>query len=149
MLPQLLERAGPGLRGSITAVYSVLTEGDEENDPIAEEVRSILDGHIVLSRKLAAANHFPAIDVLGSVSRVMTQIVPREHRAAAAQFRALMARHQELEMLIQIGEYQAGSDALADRAIESRPAMQAFLAQPPETSVPFDKTEAALRRLVQ
>jgi type III secretion protein N (ATPase) len=149
MLPQLLERAGPGLRGSITAVYSVLTEGDEENDPIAEEVRSILDGHIVLSRKLAAANHFPAIDVLGSVSRVMTQIVPREHRAAAAQFRALMARHQELEMLIQIGEYQAGSDALADRAIESRPAMQAFLVQPPETSVPFDKTEAALRRLVQ
>jgi len=149
MLPQLLERAGPGLRGSITAVYSVLTEGDEENDPIAEEVRSILDGHIVLSRKLAAANHFPAIDVLGSVSRVMTQIVPREHRAAAAQFRALMARHQELEMLIQIGEYQAGSDALADRAIESRTAMQAFLTQPPETSVPFDKTEAALRRLVQ
>lgn len=148
MLPQLLERAGPGLRGSITAVYSVLTEGDEENDPIAEEVRSILDGHIVLSRKLAAANHFPAIDVLGSVSRVMTQVVPREHRAAAAQFRALMARHQELEMLIQIGEYQAGSDALADRAIASRPAMQSFLAQPPETSVPFDKTEAALRRLV-
>jgi len=148
MLPQLLERAGTGRTGSITAVYSVLTEGDEENDPIAEEVRAILDGHIVLSRKLAAANHYPAIDVLASVSRVMSHIVPREHRAAAAQFRSLMARHQELEMLIQIGEYQAGSDALADRAIESRPAMQAFLAQAPETSVPFDKTEAALRRLV-
>lgn len=147
MLPQLLERAGRGRRGSITAVYSVLTEGDEENDPIAEEVRAILDGHLVLSRKLAAANHYPAIDVLASVSRVMSNIVPREHRAAAARFRALMARHQELEMLIQIGEYQAGSDPLADRAIQSRAAMQAFLAQAPETAVAFDKTEAALRRL--
>ena len=92
MLPQLLERAGQGAGGSITAVYTVLTEGDEENDPIAEEVRSILDGHVVLSRKLAAANQFPAIDVLASVSRVMSQVVSPGHRAAAAQFRAMMAR---------------------------------------------------------
>ncbi|MBX3621600.1 MAG: type III secretion system ATPase SctN [Rhizobacter sp.] len=147
MLPQLLERAGMGRSGSITAVYSVLTEGDEENDPIAEEVRAILDGHIVLSRKLAAANHYPAIDVLASVSRVMSHVVPREHQAAAGQVRALMARHQELEMLIQIGEYQAGSDALADRAIASHDAIQGFLAQAPGAFVPFDKTEAALRRL--
>jgi type III secretion protein N (ATPase) len=147
MLPQLLERAGMGRGGSITAVYSVLTEGDEENDPIAEEVRAILDGHVVLSRKLAAAQHFPAIDVLASVSRVMTRVVAPEHRQAAEQVRALMARYQELEMLIQIGEYQPGSDALADRAIAARQACQAFLAQPPELSVPFDTTLAALRRL--
>lgn len=147
MLPQLLERAGMGRGGSITAVYSVLTEGDEENDPIAEEVRAILDGHVVLSRKLAAAHHFPAIDVLASVSRVMTHVVTPEHRQAAEQLRALMARYQELEMLIQIGEYQPGSDALADRAIAAREKWQAFLAQPPELSVPFDTTVAALRRL--
>jgi type III secretion protein N (ATPase) len=149
MLPQLLERAGQGRTGSITAVYSVLTEGDEENDPIAEEVRSILDGHIVLSRKLAAANHFPAIDVLASVSRVMSQVVPDAHREAASDFRALMAKHQELELLIQIGEYKPGSDALADRAIALRPAMQRFLAQPPDERCAFDDTVAGLRHLVQ
>jgi type III secretion protein N (ATPase) len=146
MLPQLLERAGQGRNGSITAVYSVLTEGDEENDPIAEEVRSILDGHIVLSRKLAAANHYPAIDVLASVSRVMPQIVSREERAAAAHFRALMAKYQELELLVQIGEYRAGSDALADQAIQSRAAMQNFLAQSSDTAVAFDKSMSAMRR---
>ena len=148
MLPQLLERAGQGRQGSITAVYSVLTEGDEENDPIAEEVRSILDGHIVLSRKLASANQYPAIDVLASVSRVMSHIVPREHRAAAARFRQLLAKYQELELLIQIGEYKPGADALADQAIAGREAMLAFLSQPADSLVAFQKTEQALRRLM-
>lgn len=147
MLPQLLERAGQGRSGSITAVYSVLTEADEENDPIAEEVRSILDGHIVLSRKLAAANQYPAIDVLASVSRVMGQVVTREHREAAGRLRALMARYQELELLIQIGEYKPGADALADRSIDSREAVLSFLNQPPESRQDFDRTVAALRRL--
>lgn len=147
MLPQLLERAGQGRTGSITAVYSVLTEGDEENDPIAEEVRSILDGHIVLSRKLAAANQYPAIDVLASVSRVMGQVVSREHKAAAAQLRSLLAKYQELELLIQIGEYKPGADPLADRAIESRQAMLAFLNQAPEQRLDFERTVSALRRL--
>jgi type III secretion protein N (ATPase) len=148
MLPQLLERAGQGRKGSITAVYSVLTEGEEENDPIAEEVRSILDGHIVLSRKLAQAGQFPAIDVLASVSRVMGHVVGPEHRAAAARLRALMARHQELELLIQIGEYKRGTDALADRAIELRGAMQEFLNQTPSGHQAMAHTVAALQRLV-
>jgi len=146
MLPQLLERAGQGETGSVSAVYTVLTEGDEENDPIAEEVRSILDGHIVLSRKLAAGNQYPAIDVLASVSRVMSQIVSSEQQATASEFRALLAKYQEMELLVQIGEYKPGSDALADRAIQGRAAMLQFLAQPPQGAVPFDSTVAALRR---
>ena len=148
MLPQLLERAGQGERGSISAVYAVLTEGDEESDPIAEEVRSILDGHIVLSRKLAQAGHYPAIDVLASVSRVMGQVVAPEHQGAAAELRGLMARYQELEILIQIGEYKPGSDALADRAIELRPAIQSFLAQASAQRFDLAHSVAALRRLV-
>jgi type III secretion protein N (ATPase) len=147
MLPQLLERAGQGSRGSITAVYTVLTEGDEENDPIADEVRSILDGHIVLSRKLAAANHFPAIDVPASLSRVMPSVVSREHQAAAGQLRSLMARYQALELLVQIGEYKAGSDPLGDLAIRRQPAIQKFLTQAPGQREGFDQTLAQLRRL--
>ena len=146
MLPQLLERAGQGKTGSITAVYSVLTEGDEENDPIAEEVRSILDGHIVLSRKIAAANRYPAIDVLASISRVMPLVTSREHGTAAAHFRSLLAKYQEMELLVQIGEYKPGSDALADEAIQGRPAMLDFLSQPPKTGQPFEQSLAALLR---
>jgi type III secretion protein N (ATPase) len=145
MLPQLLERAGQGRTGSITAIYSVLTEGDEENDPIAEEVRSILDGHIVLSRKLASGNHYPAIDVLASISRVMPLVTSRSHRDAAAAFRSLLAKFQEMELLVQIGEYRAGSDAQADRAIGLRPAMLDFLRQAPESAQPFDRTVAQLQ----
>jgi type III secretion protein N (ATPase) len=148
MLPQLLERAGQGERGSLSAVYAVLTEGDEENDPIAEEVRSILDGHLVLSRKLAAASQFPAIDVPASVSRTMSQVVSPEHRAAAARWRALMARYQELELLIQIGEYREGGDALADQAVRLRAQMQRFLAQSPGEHAPFAQTLAEMQRLV-
>lgn len=148
MLPQLLERAGQGTNGSITAIYSVLTEGDEENDPIAEEVRSILDGHIVLSRKLAAANQYPAIDVLASVSRVMSQVVSPQHRDAASRLRSLLAKYQELELLVQIGEYQPGADALADMAIERHGAMKTFLSQPPQGASPINETLTALQRLV-
>ena len=148
MLPQLLERAGQGAQGSMTAVYAVLTEGDEENDPIAEEVRSILDGHVVLSRKLAATGQFPAIDVPASVSRVMAQVATPAHRALAARWRALMARYQELELLIQIGEYRPGGDPLADHAVRLREAMQRLLAQPAGSSQPFDETVAELCRLV-
>jgi len=125
----------------------VLTEGDEENDPIAEEVRSILDGHIVLSRKLAAANHYPAIDVPASLSRVMPAVVSREHRAAAGQLRSLMARWQALELLVQIGEYKPGSDPLGDLAIRRHEAIDSFLAQAPGQREPFDQTLAQLQRL--
>ncbi len=149
MLPQLLERAGQGATGSMTAIYTVLTEGDEENDPIAEEVRSILDGHIVLSRKLAAANQYPAIDVPASVSRVMTNVVADDHRAAAGRWRSLMARYQELELLIQIGEYRPGGDPVADHAVRLRDAMQAFLAQAPGELQSFADSVAELRRLAQ
>ena len=145
MLPQLLERAGQGSTGSITAVYSVLTEGDEDDDPIAEEVRSILDGHVVLSRKLAAANQYPAIDVLASLSRVMPLVTTRDHRAAASHLRSLMAKYREMELLVQIGEYQPGTDALADEAMRTRAATQAFLSQAPDTRHDYEQTVAALR----
>lgn len=148
MLPQLLERTGQGQHGSITAVYSVLTEGEDENDPIAEEVRSILDGHIMLSRKLAAANQYPAIDVLASVSRVMPNIATAQHAQAAATLRALMAKYQELELLIQIGEYKQGADPLADRAVRLWPSIRQFLAQAPAVHESFDKTLSTLNQLV-
>jgi type III secretion protein N (ATPase) len=128
-LPRLLERAGAGSRGSITAFYSVLVEGDGTADPIAEESRGILDGHITLSPKLGGAGHYPAIDVLESRSRVMDSVVTGEHNDAANHIRALMARHQEIELLLRVGEYQAGSDALADEAVKKMPAIKAFLKQ--------------------
>jgi type III secretion protein N (ATPase) len=147
MLPQLLERAGQGVCGSITALYTVLTEGDEENDPIAEEVRSILDGHIVLSRELAGASHYPAIDVLGSISRVMPAVAGPAHQAAAAGVRRLMARFKEIELLVRIGDYKAGQDAEADRAVQRRPAIQAFLQQSASQQVPWEQTVSGLQAL--
>lgn len=148
MLPHLLERAGPGRKGAITAVYAVLTEGDEDNDPIAEEVRAIVDGHIVLSRKLAAAQHYPAIDVLNSVSRVMPRVVPGESLAIASRARELLAGYQEVEVLLQIGEYQAGSDAAADAAIAARAPLAAWLRQAPDESTPMADAVARLQALV-
>ncbi|WP_118183137.1 FliI/YscN family ATPase [Paraburkholderia phosphatilytica] len=144
VLPQLLERAGQGERGSITAFYTVLVEGDEETDPIAEEVRSIVDGHIVLSRKVASANRYPAIDVLASLSRVMSQVVREPHLAAAAHVRSLLARYQEIELLVQIGEYRAGADPLADAALAAKPALEAFFTQSARALEPFDASVDAL-----
>ncbi|MEW9683212.1 type III secretion system ATPase SctN [Pseudomonas sp. TE50-2] len=134
-LPRLLERAGQSAKGSITALYTVLVEGDDLNEPIAEETRSILDGHIVLSQALAAANHYPAIDVLRSVSRVMHQVVSPEHRTAAGQLREWMARYEEVELLLRIGEYTQGQDPLADQAIGKREAIRAWLCQPSDENV--------------
>ncbi|MGI9506681.1 MAG: FliI/YscN family ATPase [Geminicoccaceae bacterium] len=128
-LPALMERAGNGSRGSITAFYSVLVEGDGAADPIAEEARSILDGHITLSPKLGGAGHYPAIDVLESRSRVMDSITSSSHIQAANHVRALLARHQEIELLLRVGEYQAGSDPLADEAVAKIEAIRAFLKQ--------------------
>ncbi|ANC02331.1 MULTISPECIES: FliI/YscN family ATPase [Pseudomonas] len=128
-LPRLLERAGPAARGSITALYTVLTEGDAATDPVAEEARSILDGHVVLSAELAQRNHFPAIDVLRSRSRLMEQVASPEQRQLAMRMRELMARRNDIEMLIRIGEYAAGSDPLADEAIARHAAIEAFLRQ--------------------
>lgn len=140
VLPQLLERAGQGERGSITAFYTVLVEGDEETDPIAEEVRSILDGHIVLSRKVASANRYPAIDLLGSLSRVMSQVASDNHKKSAAHLRALLAKYQEIELLVQIGEYREGADPLADAALRAKSALDIFFTQSSDALDPFDRT---------
>jgi ATP synthase in type III secretion protein N len=126
-LPRLLERAASTRTGWITAFYTVLVEGDLASDPIAEEVKSILDGHLILSSALAEAGHHPAIDVLASASWVMDQVVDRPHRDAAVHLRRLLARYNEVELLVRIGEYQAGSDTLADEALRKIDAIRAFL----------------------
>jgi flagellum-specific ATP synthase len=129
-LPKLLERVGTGPgSGTITGLYTVLMDGDELADPIAETVRSILDGHIVLSRQLAARNHFPAIDLLNSTSRVMKDIVGREHYAAARSMVELMARYQQSEDLILLGAYKAGTNNALDRAVSAQDGINAFLRQ--------------------
>ena len=129
LLPRLLERAGPAPVGSITGIYTVLVDGDDQNEPIADAVRSILDGHVVLSRKLAHANHYPAIDVLASVSRVTGAVTTREQRLAADEVRRLMAAHAEARDLIEIGAYVAGTNPTVDRAIALRPHIDQFLRQ--------------------
>ncbi|MFM9272149.1 FliI/YscN family ATPase [Halomonas elongata] len=128
-LPRLLERSGPGARGSITALYTVLTEGDGTLDPVAEETRAILDGHIALSADMARRDHFPAIDVLASRSRLMDAVAGDDHRRDAGRLRDLLARYQDVELLIQVGEYQRGQDARTDEAVDKHAAIEAFLRQ--------------------
>jgi type III secretion protein N (ATPase) len=144
-LPRLFERAGNDARGSITAFYTVLAEDEDGGDPIAEETRSILDGHVVLSRELGQAGHYPAIDLLASASRVFPRITQAPHRDAAGRLRALMAKHAEIRFLLQVGEYRSGSDVLADSAIERWPAIEKLLRQTPEVAGGFDDT---VRQLV-
>ncbi len=129
MLPRLLERAGTSDTGSITGIYTVLVDGDDMNEPIADAVRSILDGHIVLSRTIAAQNHFPAIDVLSSVSRVMNEVVTQEHLKASQEMRSLMAVYKDAEDLIHIGAYVKGSSAKIDAAIQKIDSINDFLCQ--------------------
>jgi type III secretion protein N (ATPase) len=148
-LPRLLERAGLGVRGSITGLYTVLAEDESGGDPIAEEVRGILDGHMILSREIAAQNRYPAIDVLGSLSRVMTQVVPRDHVASAAHIRRLMAKHKEVELLLQVGEYQSGTDALADEAIRKIDVIRQFLGQETNQLVDAGTTVELLHQIAQ
>ncbi len=131
MMPKLIERAGVSANGgSITAFYTVLVEDDGMGDPIAEEARSLLDGHVVLSRKLAEAGKFPAIDVLASRSRVMNRVVDSEHSAAAERLRALMSRYDDVELLVRMGEYSHGSDAFTDEAIAKKSRIDRFLHHP-------------------
>lgn len=147
-LPRLFERSGNDEHGSITAFYTVLAEDEDGSDPVAEEVRSILDGHIVLSRELAQAGHYPAIDVLASASRVFNRVAEPEHRQAALRLRALMAKHAEIRFLLQVGEYKSGSDVLADEAIERWPAIETLLRQPPDEATAFDDTLSRLQEVV-
>ncbi|WP_293264118.1 flagellar protein export ATPase FliI [Neptunomonas sp.] len=130
-LPKLVERAGNDAtgKGSVTAFYTVLTEGDDQQDPVADAARAILDGHIVLSRRLAEQGHYPAIDVEASISRAMPQIVTPEHMATAMKFKQLYSKYQQNEDLISVGAYVRGSDATTDFAIERMPTMQKFLQQ--------------------
>lgn len=148
MLPRILERAGPAPKGSITGIYTVLVEGDNMNEPVADEVRSILDGHIVLSRKLAEANHYPAIDVAASVSRVMPQITTPQHRQMAGKLRRMMSLYREIELLVRVGEYQSGQDPEADEALRRWPLIGKFLCQETDESTPFEETLLLLQQTV-
>ncbi len=129
-LPRLLERAGPGEVGTITALYTVLVEGDDMNDPVADHARSILDGHVVLSRKLASAGHFPTVDVLESVSRLASKVTPAPRLHLASRLRHLLAAADEAKDLVEIGAYQHGSDPLIDEALARRELISQFLRQP-------------------
>jgi type III secretion protein N (ATPase) len=147
-LPRLLERAGPASVGSITALYTVLTEGDAAMDPVAEEARSILDGHIVLSAELAQRNYFPAVDVLRSRSRLMDQVCSEEQRHLALRIRELMARRNEIEMLVRVGEYAPGSDPLADEAIARHDAIEAFMRQDANEPSSAEQTLNHMRKVL-
>ncbi|MBO7336731.1 MAG: flagellar protein export ATPase FliI, partial [Lachnospiraceae bacterium] len=137
-MPKLLERAGKTEKGSITGIYTVLVDGDDMNEPIADTARGILDGHIVLSRKLAHKNHYPAVDVLQSISRVMSSIVTKEHKKAANTLKNVLATYNESEELINIGAYKAGSNKDIDYAIEKIGAVNSFLMQDTDTKFSFD-----------
>jgi flagellum-specific ATP synthase len=147
-LPQLVERAGNGgrLGGSITAFYTVLTEGDDPQDPIADAARAILDGHIVLSRSLAEQGHYPAIDVEASISRAMHGLVSKVHFERARRFKQLYSRYRRNRDLINVGAYVAGSDPMLDQAIAAHPQLEAFLQQDLRDCVPLD---AGMRELEQ
>jgi flagellum-specific ATP synthase len=147
VLPKLLERSGTSDKGSITGLYTVLVEGDDMNEPISDTVRGIVDGHIVLSRDLATANHYPAIDVLSSISRVMYDIVPGEHYQKNGSVRKSMAVYKKAKDLIQIGAYKSGSDSDVDRAIKNNPAIETFLQQGVEEMPAYEEVIDGLMAL--
>lgn len=149
LLPRLVERAGQSSRGSITAFYTVLVEGDDENEPVADTMRGLLDGHIWLSRKLAGRGHYPAINVMPSISRLMKDITSPQHQAAAQTIRQLMSAHSEHEDLLSIGAYRRGSNRHVDVAVEMHDAINALLRQSIETSTPYEKVIEHLTALAQ
>jgi type III secretion protein N (ATPase) len=148
-LPAIIERAGKTNQGSITALYTVLTEGDIQEDPIAEEVRSLTDGHIILSRDLAERGQYPAIDILSSISRLMADIATEEHIKLSQQMRRLLSRYAEVEMLIQIGEYQPGTDPELDQAVSCYAEFQRLLAQGPQELSSLDETLQQLDAILE
>lgn len=147
-LPRLLERPGATHGGSITAFYTVLLEGDDEPDPLADEIRSILDGHIYLSRKLAGQGHYPAIDVLKSASRVAGQVTEPGHQQLASGVRTLMGRLDELQVFVDLGEYRSGENADNDRAMKLRDPLRQWLRQPLHEHSPFDHTLRGMHALI-
>jgi FliI/YscN family ATPase len=147
LLPALLERAGTAERGSITALYTVLVEGDDTNEPIADAVRAILDGHVVLSRDLAGRNHYPAIDILQSVSRTMNDVTDAEHRRRAARVREWLALLRDSDDLRSVGAYAPGNNARLDTAIARQDAIDTLLCQSSDTSCRFADAIDELRRV--
>ena len=148
-MPKLLERAGNSDKGSITGLYTVLVDGDDFNEPIADTARGILDGHIILSRSLAHKNHYPAIDILQSISRVMSSIADRDHKRAAGQLKMVMATYSEAEDLINIGAYKAGSNKNIDYAIEKIDAVNSFLCQATDEKISLEKTLSELEGIFE
>ncbi|MFV0287164.1 MAG: FliI/YscN family ATPase [Demequina sp.] len=148
VLARLLERAGTGPTGSVTGFYTVLVDGDDHNEPIADAARSILDGHIVLTRDLAVAGHYPAIDALASLSRVAGQVTGPDQRAGAQRLRQVLAAHRRARDLIDVGAYAAGSDPLVDAAVTHRAAIDAFLTQRVDDSTPADAAWNSLALLI-
>lgn len=147
-LPQLMERAGQSEISSITALYTVLVEGDDMTEPVADETRSILDGHIILSRELAAAAHYPAIDVLQSASRVMDAFTDPEHKKSALALRNQLAKYKEVELLLRIGEYERGNDAATDAAVDNIQRINQFLQQSTNENIPYSESSAQLQALM-
>jgi len=148
LLPRLLERAGTSASGSITGLYTVLVEGDDMQEPVADAARSILDGHCVLTRDLAHRGHYPAIDILQSVSRLAGEITTAEIRASATRLRDVLAIHHDHADLIAIGAYQAGTDPRVDEAVELMPGIEAFLRQPVQETATADDADALLQQLL-
>jgi len=148
-LPRLLERAGQSARGSITAIYTVLVEGGDMDEPVADEVRGILDGHVVLDRTVAARGRYPAVDVTASLSRVMDSIVTPAHRDAARRLRALVATYEAKRDLVVLGAYAKGSDRELDEALAKMPSVEAFLRQESDMRSPLQSTIAQLAAAVR
>ena len=148
MMPRLLERAGTSDKGSITGLYTILVDGDDHNEPIADTARSILDGHVVLTRKLATAGHFPAIDVLESISRVQSAVTTPEQRAVMQETRRLLGALRDVKELIEIGAYQHGADPLVDRARVLGPILEGFLQQSTDDLTSPEQSWARLSQAV-
>src|SRR5262249_14073436 len=147
MLARLIERAGNFSQGSITAFYTVLMEGDDQQDPLVDAVRALLDGHIILDRKLNARGHYPPISILDSLSRLMSAICTPEHLEKAGRLRQLLASHSASEDLLRVGAYQKGADPTLDRAIQILPALNSFLQQKKHEGSEFGATREALMGL--
>ncbi|GAA3291229.1 FliI/YscN family ATPase [Arthrobacter citreus] len=149
LLAQLLERAGTGEQGSVTGIYTVLVDGDDHNEPIADAARSILDGHVVLDRKLAVSGHFPSVDALGSISRVASRVAARENRQAAGTLRKVLAARRAAQDLLDVGAYQRGSNPMVDAAVDHQDAINNFLQQGMDEQAPADAAWVQLHQLVR
>jgi len=148
-MPKLLERAGNGAEGSITGIYTVLVDGDDFNEPISDTARGILDGHIILSRKLGHKNHYPAIDVLQSISRVMSAVATKEHKQLASRLKSTLATYADAEDLINIGAYKSGSNPEIDEAIRKNGAINEFLCQATDEKFTFEETVMQLKSIFE